>query len=152
MKEKIVVMVFGGQGASTRAGDVGLLLMRLVFGLTMAFAHGAKKVPPADGFISGVESMGFPIPAFFAWSAGLAEFAGGFLIALGLTSRPAAFFLLQTMLVAVLVRHGADPFKKQELGLLYGTFSLGILLLGSGRFSLDYLIRNKLGGSKTDAK
>jgi len=152
MKQKVVAILFGGQGASARAGDIGLLLMRLIFGLTMAFAHGAKKVPPADGFIAGVESMGFPLPAFFAWSAGLAEFAGGFLIAIGLTSRPAAFFLLQTMLVAVFIRHGEDPFKKQEMGLLYGTFSLGILLMGSGRFSLDYLIRNKLGARKTDAK
>ena len=154
MKERLITVLFGGarDGAKSRVGDIGLLLMRVLFGLTMAFAHGAKKVPPTDGFIGGVEAMGFPLPAFFAWSAGLAELAGGILLALGLTSRPAAFFLLQTMIVAVFIKHGADPFKKQEMGLLYGTFATSILLLGAGRFSLDHLVRNKLMGPSDEVK
>ena len=124
--------------------DASLLTMRLVFGLSMAFAHGQRKVPPSDGFIGAVEGMGFPAPEFFAWAAGLSEYVGGILIALGLMTRVSGFFLLQTMLVAVFVMHIDDPFKKMEMGLLYATVSLMLVATGAGRFSLDRLISDRL--------
>ena len=40
--------------------DLSFLLMRLVFGLSMAIAHGIGKVPPTDGFIGFVGKLGFP--------------------------------------------------------------------------------------------
>ena len=124
--------------------DASLLATRLVFGLSMAFAHGQGKVPPSDGFIGLVESLGFPAPAFFAWAAGLSEYIGGIFIALGLLTRVSGFFLLQTMLVAVFVMHADDPFKKMEMGLLYATVSLTLMATGAGRFSLDRLLADKL--------
>ena len=124
--------------------DASLLVTRLMFGLSMAFAHGQGKVPPSDGFIGAVEGMGFPMPAFFAWAAGLAEYIGGIFIALGLLTRVSGFFLLQTMLVAVFVMHADDPFKKMEMGLLYATVSLTLMATGAGKFSLDRLILDKL--------
>lgn len=124
--------------------DASLLMTRLVFGLSMAFAHGQGKVPPSEGFVGAVEGMGFPAPAFFAWAAGLSEYAGGILIALGLMTRVSGLFLLQTMLVAVFVMHLDDPFKKMEMGLLYATVSLMLVATGAGRFSLDRLIGDRL--------
>ena len=82
----------------------------------MAFAHGIGKVPPSDGFIGFVGKLGFPAPDFFAWAAGLSELVGGIFIALGLMTRVSGFFLLQTMLVAVFLAHGDDPFGKMEKG------------------------------------
>ena len=38
--------------------DASLLLTRLVFGLSMALAHGQRKVPPSEGFVGAVEGMG----------------------------------------------------------------------------------------------
>ncbi len=143
MPEILKRILFGGQGAISPLGDVGLLILRVGFGCIMAFSHGLGKVPPPDGFVGGVASLGFPAPGLFAWAAGLAEFVGGLLLALGLWTRPAATFLLTTMLVAVFIRHGADPFARQELGLLYGLFSLCVMLTGSGRFGLDALARKK---------
>jgi len=124
--------------------DLGLLILRLSFGLAMAFAHGLGKVPPSERFIEGVSSMGFPFPVFFAWSAGLSEFVGALLIAAGLLTRPSAVLLAGTMFVAAFIRHGADPFNQKELALLYFAFSLAFIFLGAGRFSLDAIIRKKI--------
>jgi putative oxidoreductase len=44
------------------------------------------------------------------------------------------------MTVAVFIRHASDPFDVKELALLYGTIAMAIVLIGPGRFSLDYLI------------
>ena len=141
---KIMRQVLSAGPERDLSTDASLLVTRLMFGLSMAFAHGHGKVPPSDGCIDAVEGMGFPMPIFFAWAAGLAEYLGGFLIALGLLTRVSGFFLLQTMLVAVFVMHADDPFKKMEMGLLYATVSMTLIATGAGRFSLDRLLVDKL--------
>lgn len=125
---------------STRA-NLSMLVLRLAIGLMMAFGHGLGKVPPSEGFIQGVGNMGFPMPVIFAWAAGLSELVGALLIAVGLFTRPAALFLLTTMAVAVFVVHGADPFAKKEMALLYGSGALTIFLMGAGSFSLDKMLK-----------
>lgn len=132
-------------GLSAVSPDIGLLVLRLSVGLTMAFGHGLGKVPVSDRFVSGVAEMGFPMPTVFAWSAALSELVGGIFIALGLLTRPSALMLLVTMAVAVFVGHAGDPFGKRELGLLYGAASITIAVAGPGRFSLDALIGRRLG-------
>lgn len=117
--------------------DLGLLIFRLFVGLSMAFAHGLGKIPPSDKFLSGVEALGFPLPIVFAWAAGLSEFIGGLLIALGLWTRPASLFLGFTMLVAAFGRHGADPFGVKELSLFYFFACVLLIFAGAGKFSLD---------------
>ena len=123
--------------------DSALLLLRIGFGLSMAFAHGVGKIPPSEGFTGYVGSLGFPQPSFFAWAAGLAEFVGGIFIALGLLTRVSGFFLLQTMLVAVFVAHGDDPYKKMEMGLLYAMVALALTATGAGRFSVDRFLSER---------
>ena len=131
--------VMSAPSMPTRSGDVGLMITRLFFGLSMAWAHGLHKLPPSEKWIAKVESLGFMLPELFAWSAGLAECAGGLLIALGLATRGAALSLLVTMGVAVFIAHGGDPFRKMELGLCYGVVSLMLTMIGPGRYSLDHL-------------
>lgn len=126
--------------AST-AGELSLLFPRVAFGLSMALAHGLGKMPPAEGFISAVGSMGFPAPELFAWAAALSEFLGGLLLAAGLFTRPAAVFLSLTMAVAALIVHGSDPYQKQELSLLYLAVYLLFAIRGGGKWSLDAVIR-----------
>jgi putative oxidoreductase len=134
-------LVFGTNNSYSLKTDIGLLLLRVFAGLSMAFAHGMGKVPPSDGFIRGVGKMGFPMPELFAWSAGLSEFLGAILIAIGFLSRPSAFFLSITMLVAALIKHGGDGFGSQEKPLLYAFVFILIMLAGPGRFSVDGKIR-----------
>jgi len=110
----------------------------------MAFAHGINKVPPSEKWVQNVKELGFILPDLFAWSAGLSELLGGILIALGLCTRGASFFVLITMLVAAFIAHDGDPYRKMELGLCYGVVSLMLMSLGAGRYSIDRLISARL--------
>lgn len=103
----------------------------------MAFAHGTGKIPPNEQFVGFLEMLGLPMAIMFAWMAGLAEFVGGILIALGLLTRPAALSLIITMAVAAFLAHATDPFQKKEMSLLYFFIYLAILLMGPGKYSVD---------------
>ena len=139
--------LYSARPMPTQLGDLGLLITRLFFGLSMALAHGINKVPASEKWIAKVESLGFIFPEVFAWSAGLSELIGGILIAAGLITRGAAFSLFVTMCVAAFIAHGGDPYSKMELGLCYGAVSLMLVTLGPGRYSLDQLISARRGSS-----
>jgi len=126
------------------ATDIVLALFRIFVGLSMGLVHGLGKVPPSAGFIEHVGSLGFPMPDLFAWSAGLAEFAGALLLAFGLFTRPAAFFVAITMFVAGLINHAGDPYGAAEKAYLYLAIAIIYLILGSGRYSADSWLRKKL--------
>ncbi|MGQ0542740.1 MAG: DoxX family protein [Blastocatellia bacterium] len=134
-------ILFNGESGLSPLANAGLALLRIFTGIALAFSHGIGKVPPGEGLIAGTEKLGFPLPVFFAWSAGLAEFLGGIFLALGLFTRISSFFIAFTMLVAIVGVHGADPFNKQELAFLYFFIALAFLLKGSGDWSLDSFLR-----------
>ena len=140
-------LLFGGPGGGSRAADTGLLVLRVFAGLAMAFSHGLAKLQNPAGIIGVTEKMGFPLATLFGWLAIFAEFGGGLLLAVGLATRPAAFLIGSTMLVAGLVRHSADPFAVKELALLYLAVSVLFLFTGSGRFGIDPLLRPRGHGS-----
>jgi uncharacterized membrane protein YphA (DoxX/SURF4 family) len=100
--------------------DIGLLILRLA-GLYLALGHGwGKVVGLASGtsqFPAGLAGMGFPMPALFAWGAGLSEFLGGLAVAFGLYTRWAAAFAGFTMFVAAFVRHHAHGHLASWLGI-----------------------------------
>ena len=66
-----------------------------------------------------------------------AEFGGALLLVLGLGTRLVSLPLMFTMIIAAFVAHGADPFGKKELALMYFGVYFALFLLGSGKFSLD---------------
>lgn len=121
--------------------NVGLLWLRVLMGLGIAM-HGYGKIFSGrmDGFAAAVESMGFPLPVFFAWSAAISEFFGGILIALGVGTRVFAAFVFITMTVAAFVRHFGDPLRVKELALAYWVMSSALVLTGAGVYSLDHWI------------
>ncbi len=89
---------------------LGLLILRLVVGLTMA-AHGAQKL---FGWFGGyglqgtggfLEQLGFVPGRRNALFAGLAELTGGLLLALGLATPFAATLIISVMFVAVATVH-----------------------------------------------
>jgi putative oxidoreductase len=123
--------------SSPRALDLGLFVLRLGFGLTLAFSHGFGKVSALGKFVEGVANRGMPLPWLLGPAAALSEFVGGILLAIGLLTRPSALFVLITMLVAALHIHAADPFAKKELAITYALASAAILIAGPGRFSVD---------------
>jgi putative oxidoreductase len=123
--------------------DFPLLIVRLALGAMMAFGHGVPKLNSfaqrKDSFpeIFGMDSSVTLILAIFA------EVFCSFLLAVGLLTRTALIFLIATMLVAVLLVHGDDPFSKQEVGLLYLVPYFFLYLTGPGKYSIDNLILKK---------
>ncbi|HWP31758.1 MAG TPA: DoxX family protein [Fimbriimonadales bacterium] len=140
---KLHNLLFGGSGANSLVGEFGAFIIRFAFGLTLMLAHGLGKLPPNAKFIEGVGNLGFPVPEFFAWCSALAEFLGGALLAVGLLTRLAALSIVINMAVAYFMVHGADPFQKKEMAMLYGVVALGFLFFGGGKLSLDGVISKR---------
>jgi putative oxidoreductase len=130
-----------GRASNPGVTDLGLLVVRVFAGVALALQHGWGKVPPQAGFIARVGTMGMPVPALFAWLAGLAELAGGLMLAVGLLTRPTSFVLVLHFLVVVFVAHAGDPFGRRELALFFLVAAVLFLCSGAGRYSLDAMIR-----------
>jgi putative oxidoreductase len=144
--------LFGGYTPNSFAADLGFTVTRIGAGLMMAIGHGWGKIPPSEQFIGGVTAMGFPMPTASAWAAALSEFLGGILLALGLLTRPAAFFIAFTMLVAAFKVHWDDPFfaahadreigqGSKEMAILFLLLMIPFLFAGSGRMGVDRALR-----------
>jgi putative oxidoreductase len=129
--------------------DLGLFLIRVVFGLVFA-AHGAQKL---FGWFGGyglagtggwMESMGFRPGKTFATAAGLGEFGGGLLFTLGFLGAVGPALMLSVMLVASITVHRKNGLFTTnngiELPLLYATAAIGVALIGPGRYSLDQML------------
>jgi putative oxidoreductase len=135
--------IFGPGTAGSPTGDAGLAALRIGAGLLLIFLHGMGKMPPQEGFVGWIGAMGFPAPALFAWLAGLAEFVGGLLIAIGLLTRPAAVFVFIHFVIVVFVAHAGDAIGDRELAILFGIIALAFALTGPGRYSVDALIASR---------
>lgn len=124
--------------------DIGLLVLRLVFAFTMIYSHGWGKMLKLFGAepIQFADTFGIGPAATLALVV-FAEVICSFLIGLGLATRAAAIPLIITMLVAVFIIHGDDPFKKQEFALLYLIPYVLLLLSGAGRYSVDAIINQE---------
>lgn len=138
--KKLIISLIAPTRDSNIVVELAMTLLRLYFGLTLALAHGISKVPPPDQLVSGVEKLGFPMPGLFAWFAASAEFLGGIFVALGLLTRPAAFFVAFTMGVAGFMVHRTDAFQRKELALIYLVIAIVFVFRGASRFSLDALL------------
>lgn len=131
---------------STKISDFNLnlssLILRLVAGSFM-LTHG---VPKLQRLLAGELQFGDPIGLGPEVSLGLAvfaEFLCSILLILGLGTRLASIPLIVTMAVAAFIAHGADPFGRKELSLIYLAVYIALFLLGSGKFSVDYLLGKK---------
>ena len=132
--------------ASVTASDVGLLILRLVLGLTLA-AHGYNKFF-GGGRIPGTarwfESIGMKPGKFHATIAATTEMSAGLGLAAGLlTPIPAAGFV-SLMLVAAWTVHRANGFfivkEGWEYNLVLALSAVAVATVGPGRLSLDYLV------------
>ncbi|MCL4402899.1 MAG: DoxX family protein [Acidobacteria bacterium] len=138
---------------ATNEHDWALTYMRLVMGVVF-FAHGAQKLLGWWGGYGYTGTMGFfehqGIPATLAFLAIAAEFFGGLGLITGLLGRVAAFGISCNMVVAILTVHARNGFFMNwtgtktgegfEFHLLALALAGGIMILGSGAFSVDALI------------
>ena len=129
--------------------SIGLLILRLVVGLTLA-AHGAQKL---FGWFGGygltgtggfLEQLGFVPGRRAALLAGLAETGAGLLLALGLATPVAAAVALSVMVVAGVSAHASKGFFAHKGGyeytLILGIAALSLAFTGPGELSLDALL------------
>lgn len=106
---------------------------RFVFGFLFWF-HGAQKL---FGWFGG----GPPEMNAMIWIAGIVEFVGGAMVAVGLLASPAAFVSSGLMAVAYFMAHQPQALlpviNKGELAILYCFGFLLIAARGSGKWSVD---------------
>ena len=126
--------------------DIGMLLLRLGFGLGFLYFHGWGKLAGGPerwvGVGSAVEVFGIGFGhTFFGFMAAVAEAIGGVCIAIGFLFRPAALLIAATMFTAwtgeVLGdRNAAHSFKNMWV-------AIGLAFTGPGRYSVDYWLKNR---------
>ncbi|WP_145200856.1 DoxX family protein [Thalassoglobus polymorphus] len=122
--------------------SAGLLILRVAIGGFM-LVHGYQKLV---GF-SGLATK-FPDPLGIGSQMSLvatigAEVGCSLLLILGLGTRLAALPLAFTMIIALFVIHGADPWQRKELAAIFLSVYAAIVLTGPGRFSLDHSLWGK---------
>jgi putative oxidoreductase len=126
--------------------NIGLLLIRLVIGV-LFIGHGAQKLFGSFGGhgLKGTggwfESIGMKPGVTMALFAGLAEFIGGILFALGLLTPLAGILIAGTMVMAIVKVHAPNGIWATSNGYEYNltllAVAIGIALIGPGQYALD---------------
>ncbi|AHF06128.1 DoxX family protein [Desulfitobacterium metallireducens] len=125
--------------------NLGLLVMRLIFGLSFA-RHGTEKL---FGWFGGYgikgtagyfESIGVKPGVPMVILAGLGELLGGLFLAAGILLPVAAVLIVGSMLVAIAKATGKNGFAITAGGYEYNlaiiAVAIGILLTGPGAYVL----------------
>ena len=125
---------------------IGLLILRLVVGLTLA-GHGAQKLfgwwggSGMKGWTQGVTKLRIRPARPWAWVAALSEFGGGLFLALGLLSPLGSLAISGAMLVAVATVHLPKGFWNgkggYEFNLTLIAAAVALALTGPGTYSID---------------
>lgn len=123
--------------------ETSYLILRFTFGIIMCYYHGWSKLLSDTSRWErlgntltkwiGLDALKIPLGFMAAFS----ESIGALLIAIGLLTRPAAFLIGITMLVASSKKLSEAGVDGSELPILFLILSLVILLRGPGKYSLD---------------
>jgi putative oxidoreductase len=139
----------GNHGATPHAYDLGLFVLRLFLGGTIA-SHGAQKLfgwfggGGLKGTAAFFDQAGYPHSHVFAIVAGLTEGLGGLGLAFGLLTPLAGAAVLGTMVNAIAVDwHGISSkgfFAPSgiEYPLLIAAGAAALTLTGPGRYAIDH--------------
>lgn len=130
----------------TTTVDVGLLIVRLAIGLTMA-AHGYAKIfrgGRLPGTARWFDSIGMRPGRLHAPLAALTEIGGGIALAAGLLTPLAAAAIVAVMLVAAWTVHRGCGFfivgNGWEYNFILAISAVGLAVAGAGALSLDAAI------------
>ena len=134
------------QDEGVGTADLGLLALRLAVGGLLA-GHGSQKLfgwfggHGLDATAGWLESIGYQPSKPWAALAGLSEFGGGTLTALGLAHPLGPISTLGAMVIAAIDVHGGKPVWATEGGaelpITNMAAATALALAGPGAFSLD---------------
>lgn len=136
-------MNYNNSNSSSVLKDIILLAVRVFVGFAM-LSHGYPKLQMllAGGKIEFFDFLGMG-PQITLILTVLAEFVCSILLILGLFTRVSLGFLIFTMIIAGFVVHGADPFEKREMSLIYLSVYLLLMVMGAGKISVDHMIERR---------
>jgi putative oxidoreductase len=137
-------------GTRDNVASGGIFALRLMIGLMMLIGHGLPKMRNFKAILEN----GFPVPDFFplklmspavSLTATIgAEVFAALLIIIGLATRPAAFVLGFTMVVAAFSVMGNAPWfigpgvaAAKEPAILFLIPMIAIIITGAGSISID---------------
>lgn len=140
--------------------DFILAIPRIICGYLLTADFGAAKFglpwsPPENNlgffevafwFPSDVAAYGgvFALfPAFFAWMGAFSEAVGGLFLIAGFQTRIFSFLVACTMLVAIFMQQLNQGTWNMLPAAGFLWVSIAGIVLGSGRFGVDYLITKK---------
>ena len=136
-------------GTRDTTASFGLLILRVLIGSMMFFGHGLDKLKHFSSLKMSFTVAEFPPLNYLSPQANLiacliGEVVAPLLLILGLASRPAAFLLGFTMVVAAIQVAGNAPMflgpgvsAAKEPALLYIVPMIALIFSGAGAFSLD---------------
>ncbi len=123
--------------------DIPLLFLRLILAYGF-YQPGLNKVKDFNSVAQWFDSMNFPLPTLSAYLTGITEFLGFILLFLGLGTRIISIPLMIVMIVAILAVHWSNGFAAGENGieipLYYLLMLFTLMVFGSGKISVDYLL------------
>jgi len=121
--------------------EIAETVLRVVAGLALV-THGAGKIVDPFGAAEMVEGLGFYPGAFWSLLLALTEFVGGFLIALGLLTRPASVAAMFVLLVTVWFHWITlgQGYSGAEKSILWAAIFLFFAVRGGNRHSVDHRI------------
>ncbi|MGO3408543.1 DoxX family protein [Marinomonas sp.] len=137
----------------TTNNSLSAFILRAPIGIIL-MAHGSQKLfgwfggYGLEGTGQWMSSIGLDPGYLMALLSGSAEFFGGLALLIGLLTRPAAFVVAFTMLIAIFSVHISHGLFASNGGYEYAlslfVVAIAILIQGAGRFSVDKMIESKL--------
>ena len=127
-------------------------LLRLCLGIVF-IVHGYPKLFREDfgpvGFSEFLKTLGIPAPLMVAYSIGILEFVGGWLLIFGFLARFVAILITLEMLFVIAKMKFKSGFVTRviegggiggyEFDFALFTAALAVAITGAGRFSVDFL-------------
>jgi putative oxidoreductase len=139
----MIKKMFSTEYWSVNSADCASLILRLSLGLMM-LNHGLPKLMNLFG--NGAIRFGNPLGIGVTASLILVVFAEvvcSILVALGFFTRWAIIPIIITMIVALVTVHWHDGMDKKEGALMYLLPYIALFLLGSGKYSVDAILKRK---------
>jgi uncharacterized membrane protein YphA (DoxX/SURF4 family) len=137
---------------SRPAADIGLLLLRIIAGISLLLLFGIPKIEAAVHFRHTAEQWPFvafnrrvrlPRPVMVAYLQTLNESLGALLVAIGLLCRTAGGTLAIAFAVATFCSVRVHE-SSWVLAAAYGLVFAALVFTGPGEFSIDNCIANRM--------